>query len=364
MKNITLQYLTLPHYRRSLFERLWNNNSINFSIVCGKISPYTNLKNFTPTDSHEVTFIKNKIFKIGPRKFIWQKGIRTAIEKYNPEYLILLGFDPHILSNVPLFLWARRRKIKTLWWGHATYGKQGWLGKIIRYYFYSKADGLLTYDERGKQRLISMGIDSNKIFPIWNCLNDEDYPYKNSKSSIKNKLEYNIIFTGRITARKKIDQLIKAVNILLRDTQNIQLHIVGEGPALPDLKKLTRFLKIEKFVIFHGEMYGEALSDLFVDIDLMVIPGLAGLSVIHALAHGIPVLNNDNKKTHPPEVSAIIPGRTGDFFREDDIDDMAIKIKEWLPKKSEVGQYCKALVQERYTPDKVAQRFVEALDNI
>ncbi|APF17774.1 glycosyl transferase group 1 [Caldithrix abyssi DSM 13497] len=364
MKRVTLQYLTLPHYRRSLFERLWKYPEINFSVVCGKVSPYTNLKNFEPDKDQKVTFIKNNFIKIGSRKFVWQKGVFKAVMDYTPNYLILLGFDPHILSNIPLFILAKRKKIKVLWWGHATYGKQGFIGRLIRYFFYTMADGILTYDERGRQRLVNIGVDERKIFPIWNCLNDEDYPFKNSKSKINKKLKYNIIFTGRITDRKKIDQLIKAVAILLKETKNIQLHIVGEGPAQQKLKELTQQLNIEKYVVFHGPLYGEELSNLFVDIDLMVIPGLAGLSVIHALAHGIPVLNNNNKRTHPPEVSAIIPGKTGDFFKEDDVQSLAKKIQEWLPKKPQVSHYCQELVQQRYTPDKVSQKIVEALNKI
>ncbi|MDN5337924.1 MAG: hypothetical protein PWQ20_994 [Thermotogaceae bacterium] len=45
--------------------------------------------------------------------------------------------------------------------------------------------------------------------------------------------------------------------------KKIYFHIVGDGPELPKLKKLTEKLKLEEYVIFHGPKHGEELDRMF-----------------------------------------------------------------------------------------------------
>lgn len=361
MKRLALQYLTLPHYRKSLFEHLWKDNEIEFKVFCGKQSPYDYLENFE-TEPVNVTYVNNKFYKIRHHKFIWQIGVLNEIRKYKPDSLILLGYDPHILSNIPLFIYAVLKNINVFWWGHATFGKQGWIGKIIRKFFYQFSQGILAYDEKGAERLKLLGINPSKVHIIWNCLNEDKYP-KLLSSSLHLPFEqtYNLIFTGRLTERKKLELLIRAVaNIISFNHSELRLDIVGDGPVKSSLIALVKDLNLQEKIVFHGSLYDKQVDELIKKSDLMVIPAWAGLSTIHAMSFGVPVIT-DNSEHHPPEVSAIIPNFTGGFYQENSIHSLEETIIEYLPKKEFLSRNCISLVQKRYTPEAVKNNILRAI---
>ena len=234
--NVILQYLSLPDYRRSLFSKLSEDQRINFEIVCGKTSPYPFLKNYSPPQSTKVTYIHNKYFRIGKTTFTWQKNVLKTIINRKPNCVIMLGVDPTILSNFPLFIYLKLMGVKILWWSHGTLGHQGLFGKFFRILFYRFSDGILLYGEDGVKRLIKYNIDEQKLFVVNNCINNESYkdpPINSLKKKIK------IVFSGRLETRKKLEILIQAVKIFKERKILVELDILGAGPSQRSLKTLV-----------------------------------------------------------------------------------------------------------------------------
>ena len=84
-----------------------------------------------------------------------------------------------------------------------------------------------------------------------------------------------------------------------------------------------------------GPLYDEAtLGKFLYNADLCVSPGNVGLTAIHALTFGLPVISHDNYLAQMPEFEAITPGKTGMFFRENDSKDLYNKIIEFLENQS------------------------------
>jgi hypothetical protein len=73
---------------------------------------------------------------------------------------------------------------------------------------------------------------------------------------------------------------------------------------------------------------------------------------MHCLAYGVPCVTHDDWLDQMPEFEAILPGRTGAFFRKDDVEDLARVMQEWLspPRKPQVANACIAHVERFYTP--------------
>lgn len=61
------------------------------------------------------------------------------------------------------------------------------------------------------------------------------------------------------------DRVIKGLaNYYKKDPEKkVYFHVVGDGPELPKLKRLTRKLNVEDFVVFHGVKTGKDLDELF-----------------------------------------------------------------------------------------------------
>ena len=67
--------------------------------------------------------------------------------------------------------------------------------------------------------------------------------------------------------------LLKATAKALR-RQDLELHIIGDGAILPQLKSLAAELKIEDRVVFHGFIPQEQCAALPAGFDALVLPSL------------------------------------------------------------------------------------------
>jgi glycosyltransferase involved in cell wall biosynthesis len=94
------------------------------------------------------------------------------------------------------------------------------------------------------------------------------------------------LFVGRLQARKRVDLLLHACAALPEAAQP-KLWIVGDGPALAELKALAN--RVYPQAEFLGAWHGAELEPFF-SADLFVLPGTGGLAVQQAMAHGLPVI--------------------------------------------------------------------------
>ena len=71
-------------------------------------------------------------------------------------------------------------------------------------------------------------------------------------------------------------------------------------------------------------------GNLIYNGDLCVSPGNVGLTAIHSLTFGTPVLTHDYFPYQMPEFEAIHEGQTGSFFKYGNIQSLAEKINQWF----------------------------------
>lgn len=84
----------------------------------------------------------------------------------------------------------------------------------------------------------------------------------------KNK-GYQLIAVAKFHNWHGIDRLIKGLNDYVQSGKNnVQLSLVGSGPAVDDLKNLIAELNLEHIVSFKGVLTGRLLNDAFDDSDL------------------------------------------------------------------------------------------------
>ena len=114
-------------------------------------------------------------------------------------------------------------------------------------------------------------------------------------------------------------------------------------------------LGLEKNVWFYGPCYDEKeLSGLIFNADLCVSPGNVGLTAMHTMVFGTPVLTHNDFPHQMPEFEAIHEGETGAFFTLDNIQSLADGISKWFVQKSnkreEVRKACMKEIDENWTP--------------
>jgi glycosyltransferase involved in cell wall biosynthesis len=104
-----------------------------------------------------------------------------------------------------------------------------------------------------------------------------------------------VLFVGRLQARKRVDDLLRACASLSENLQP-RLVIVGEGPERANLESLAK--AIYPRTEFVGPKFKHELAPYFAAADLFVLPGTGGLAVQEAMSYGLPVVMGQGDGTN------------------------------------------------------------------
>ncbi|MBC8767874.1 glycosyltransferase [Arenibacter sp. BSSL-BM3] len=277
-----------------------------------------------------------KNIKIPRTGFEWQKGVWQLIFKPYKHYIIT--GTPGSLSNWVLAILAIPLKKKVYAWTHGMKGNTSPAGKFIEKNFYRLCHRILLYGEYSKNNMVKEGFNAKKLIPIYNSLDYEKQlrvrktlePSAIFRDYFNN--EYPVlIYIGRIQKSKKIDLLVKAQKQLLEQGIFCNLILIGEDSDGNNIPQLVQELGLNSYVWFYGPCYDEnEIGNLIFNSDVCITPGSIGLTTIHSLTYGTPVITNNNISSHGPEFEAIESGVTGDFFLLDNIEDLCQKIRAWI----------------------------------
>lgn len=143
---------------------------------------------------------------------------------------------------------------------------------------------LSRYAQKEKKDLY--GIESEVM-----CGALEDSFQVNNKD-IRKSDDFVILTVARLDINKRIDELIRAIAILVKDNQNVRLRIVGRGPEKESLQKLAMDLGIADRVEFLGFVPDEHLISLYLSSDLFASIDWADykITLFESLAKGLPTL--------------------------------------------------------------------------
>lgn len=298
--------------------------------------------------------------KFGP--FVYQRGVPSLICKKYSHYLILP--DTRSLSSwLFLIMSLFFRKKRVFIWTHGWYGKETKIERILKkIMFHLPNGGIFCYGNYAKSLMIEEGFNPKKIYTIHNSL------YYDKQLEIRNNLRNtsiyrdhynndnkNLFFVGRLTAIKKLDQILKAIVICRDRGSEYNVTFIGDGEKKEELESLTKRLGIEKQVWFYGPCYDETeLSLLIYNADLCVAPGNIGLTAMHSMVFGTPCITHDDFSYQMPEFEAIRNGVTGTFFKRDNVDNLALQIDRWFKdngqKRDEVRKACMKEIDEEWNP--------------
>lgn len=102
-----------------------------------------------------------------------------------------------------------------------------------------------------------------------------------------------VLYVGRLSHEKGVMHLISAVKKLCEVSNDLELHLVGEGGYGECLHDFALDLGIEKKIIFHGQLNKNELPVYYSAADVTVLPSLSeGLprTMLESLACGSPFL--------------------------------------------------------------------------
>lgn len=324
----------------------------------------------------DVSLLQNKVFR--PKRFnihrtlCYDKGVIGFIRKNKYDTLIT-GGDALNITVWILLLYCKLKHIKIVMWTHGFYGRESNNRIRIKKLFFSFADRLWVYGEYAKQLLVEHKIYSyDKIDVVYNSLDYEtqlSLREKISSSLIYSDYFHNsapvLIFLGRLSFRKKLNMILEAVNLLESHGMRLNVVFVGDGEARETLKSQVDSNR----VWFYGSCFDEnKLAELVFNADLCVSPGHIGLTAMHSMMFGCPVITHNDFKHQTPEFESIKAGVTGDFFEKDNVESLANSIKRWLDlhngKRGEVRKNCYEEIDQKWNPNVQIKIMQESLDKL
>ena len=279
---------------------------------------------------------KRELHNISFGKFYWQQGVISLAFKPYQQYIIL--GEPYCLSSWILLLLIRIQRKKAILWTHGWYGRENRLKRIIKKIFFNLSSCILSYSEYAIRLMQKEGIPVSKMKCIANSLDSEQFRIIRQtlqQTSIYKDHFHNtyptIIYCGRVQRSKKLEILIDCLQQL--ETYGIQANmmIVGKDVDGVNLDLLAKERGLQNRIWFYGPCYDNLLlGEMFYNASICVSPGNVGLTAIHSLSFGCPVVTHNNFANQGPEFESIQDGVTGSFFKENDIIDLVEKIKFWL----------------------------------
>ena len=309
----------------------------------------------------KVTF--SKTINLFGDKAYWQKGAVSQLFKKEYTHYVLLGEERSLSTWLFLMLSVFFPKKKIYFWSHGAYGKESKLKVLIERIFWSSIDGAVLYGNYAKGVMTKAGFNTKNYHVIHNSLNyDRQIEFRNSGllSNIFKQHFGNdnpvIIFIGRLTKVKQLDMLVEAISTLRNKDEDYNLVFVGNGVEGENLKKQVQKLDISKQVWFYGACYDERTNaELIFNADLCVAPGNVGLTAMHTMVFGTPVISHNNFPWQMPEFEAIRSGKTGDFFEYLNQQSLVDTISKWFSSKKdcrdEVRQACYHEIDTQWNPE-------------
>lgn len=290
----------------------------------------------------------------------FQRGVLRKLRQDYDRY-IMLGETRCISTWLFLVLSKFYPKKKVYLWSHGWYGKESRIERIIKKMLFKMADGIFLYGNYARELMIKEGFNKDKLFVIHNSLAyDEQLETRKQLQTTDIYTSHfgnenlNLVFVGRLTQVKKLDMILHAMSKSKAKGFKYNLTLIGGGEKKEELERLTTELGLTKNVWFYGPCYNEVeLGNLIYNADLCVSPGNVGLTAMHSLVFGTPVLTHDNFPYQMPEFESIKEGETGSYFRYNDEESLAQKIDEWFASsrnREETRKMCMKEIDEHWTP--------------
>lgn len=350
--SVRLIQSALPGYRRALLGEL-GHLVPNLELFVGE----THFDNTVRTDGNlpiAQTRLRNRFF--AGRRILWQRG---ALVPGSTADIAILELNPRIVSVWVTVVVRKILRRPTILWGHAwpRKGRDAYTDRL-RSLLRRQADALITYTESEAQALRTE-LPQRTVIAAPNALYGQG-----DIGAAPIKKPYTFLYVGRLVAEKKPELAIRGFALAMPHVADTRLVMVGSGPELSRLIDLATGLEVADRVDFVGSITDpDGLRERYSHAIASISPGYVGLSIVQSLGFGVPMIVAD-AEPHAPEVEAVVPGVTAEWFASDSASSLAAALcsfnqsrDAWLARREELSAWSR----ERYSAERSAAGFLETI---
>jgi len=148
------------------------------------------------------------------------------------------------------------------------------------------ADRIMCTSEYEHNYFLGRGVDPSKIRVVKNGIDTMKFKPKRAAFSTKN---VTMLYTGRVSADKGVDALLKVFTLLVEDRPDLRLVIRGEGAEKLYIKNMIYHSKISGKVTLLPSSNRNEMFDSYDSADIVVIPSVketgTPLTLLEAMAY-------------------------------------------------------------------------------
>lgn len=326
---VTFVQPALAKYRIPVFRELAHRPGIDLRVVYGSVSGLQNVA----ADGFEAVFSQRSEWNVAGTVAMFHRAEWTYC---SPRYsdMVVLRWGGRSVYLLPGMIRARVRGVPVVLWGHGySKNEKPWRARA-RNWMASLATAIVFYESRTRDAFVSNGWNPNKLFVAPNSIDHTqidaarqwwiNHPDELAQFREENELGQApvILFVSRLAPANRVDLLIRATAELSADFPALRSIIIGNGAAEKNrLQLLAQELGVGSNVVFVDGIYDESkLAPWFLSANVFCYPANVGLSLMHALWYGLPVVTSDNLASQNPEIVALEHGVNGLTYKHESVE--------------------------------------------
>lgn len=198
----------------------------------------------------------------------------SIIQACNPPDLIFLAATPFKLIG-KRFIYDQHDVAPELY--VVKYGNRGFLYRALMVFercSYAVADFVITANATYKDRVVARGHKDPSLVEVVYGVPDRKRMHRvEPELGLRGDRKFVIGYIGIINEQDGVDHFVQAVGELIRSGfRDFRAVVVGDGPALDQVRELAKFLALCDFIAFTGYLSGETLLAHVSGFDIGVIP--------------------------------------------------------------------------------------------
>jgi glycosyltransferase involved in cell wall biosynthesis len=368
---VTIVQPSLAKYRIPVFRELARRPGIELRVVYGSVMNLDNV------DAEGFEAIPTHRWRPFGQGLVFNRADWTYSTPRLSD-VIVFQWTPRSLSLVPAMLRARAAGVPRILWGHGYAKDERQRCHGARKLLTRFASALVFYEPTTRDHYVADGWEPSKAFVALNSLDQApmeearrcwlDRPDQLEKFRQEHKIHGGpvILFVSRLHANNRVDLLIRATAALAAEVPGLKTVIIGNGAAeKARLEALARETGATDRVIFQDGIYDELkLAPWFLSASIFCYPAHAGLSLIHALWYGLPVVTSDNRAAQNPEVVALENNVNGLFYEHGNVDSLAAALRSILmndERRAVMSQAARRSVEDKFTIPKMVDGLEAAI---
>ena len=369
------------HYRVPVFRRLARERELKIRVFYGSDVPGTQLTSAADVHGfgHQRLYTMISRVAIAGRRgvLVLFPGLLWALRRYRPDVIVTSG-GANVINNVLIYIYSWLYNVPVVWWtlGHIpgrTYSRWFSPYRALVARMEKSAVALLGYSSVALRYFAERGYRTSKAFVATNTV-DTDAIMASSRAARARSSTVRehhgigarrvVLYVGSLSRGKRVDRLIRAFGRIVPAVGDSLLLIVGDGPERRSLETLAGECIADGMFEFAGEVM-TGVDAYFEAADVFVMPGLGGLAISEALAHGLPVIC---ARGDGCEVDLVRNGVTG-YRLSSDLDEhvigfLAARMRDVLvddEARAQMSEFARRLISTDYSFDKYVRSVVSSI---